>query len=299
MRELVDEMLKEASTEQELAEISRMIEEAKGKLRLKEDNRGFWEGKTACWEMIACPPEIKRFCPASSYLANPCWELEGTYTKLSDDGMKGDDTQICENCRVYKKWGDGKPIRIQILGRGINISSFIADLSSKDGQVRKNARMFLVAIGGPAVPILIKALADPNKQVRWEAAYSLVTIRDSAAVHALVRALEDEVFDVRWLAAKALIALRDEALVPLLQAVMDHPNSTWLRQGVHHVFQEIGVGAKSELLQPLMFALEHPCALIAPLTVRTAIDTITQSRQHRVVRKVRCDRKKNFVLSRV
>jgi len=295
----VEEILKGTTTERELAEISRLIEAAKGKLRLKDDDGGFWEGKTACWEMIACPPELKRLCPAPSFPSIPCWEMEGTYTKLSEDGMKGDDTQICESCRVYKRWGGGEPVRIKFFNKGINISSVIADLASKNGLLRQTARRSLVAIGKPAVTFLIEALANPDKQVRWEAAYALVTIRDTAAVHGLVRSLEDEVFDVRWLAAKALIALRDEALVPLLQAVMERPDSTWLRQGAHHVLHEIGAGSTREMLQPLMFALEQPCAVIAPLTGRTVIDTLTQSTKQRVVRKIRCDWKKALLLSRV
>ena len=114
------ELLKEAETEQEIAEISSIIEEAKGKLYLEEKKPGFWAGKTACWEMFACPPEVRNECPAPKYRSYPCWEIEGTYCKLSEYGMKGDGTQICKSCRVYKKWGHGEPIEIKLLGKGFN-----------------------------------------------------------------------------------------------------------------------------------------------------------------------------------
>ena len=114
------EIIKEAETEQEIAEIASVIEEAKGKLHLEEKQPGFWAGKTACWEMFACPPEVRNECPAPENRAYPCWEIEGTYCKLSEYGTKGDDTQICESCRVYKKWGHGEPIEINLFGKGFN-----------------------------------------------------------------------------------------------------------------------------------------------------------------------------------
>jgi hypothetical protein len=43
----VEELLKGAVTAEDLAEIEKVIQEAKGKV-LVADNLGFWEGKTAC-----------------------------------------------------------------------------------------------------------------------------------------------------------------------------------------------------------------------------------------------------------
>ena len=116
----VKEMLKGATTEQEIAEISKVLEEAKGKLRIGEPDLGFWTGKTPCWEMFRCPPEVKNECPAHQYRATPCWEIEGTYCKLFEDGTKGDGTEICESCRVYKKWGHAEPIELKLFGKGFN-----------------------------------------------------------------------------------------------------------------------------------------------------------------------------------
>lgn len=79
----------------------------------------FWAGKTPCWEMCHCPPDIMDECPAPKYTFLPCWEMEGTYCKLDDYGATGLDTSICGMCRVYKKWGSGKPIQIRLFGKGI------------------------------------------------------------------------------------------------------------------------------------------------------------------------------------
>jgi ribosomal protein S17 len=117
--EQVEEILRDATTVEELAEIERVINEAKGKL-LTEPAMGFWEGKTPCWEMFRCPEAVKNECPAFLYRTLPCWQIEGTYSKLHDYGTRGDGTEICENCRVHKRWGQGEPVKIKLHGKGFD-----------------------------------------------------------------------------------------------------------------------------------------------------------------------------------
>ena len=80
----------------------------------------FWTDKKPCWEMCHCPEDIKQQCPAPKYPFVACWELEGTYLKLSDNGDRGDDINICKVCRVYKRYGEGNPIKIKLRGRGLD-----------------------------------------------------------------------------------------------------------------------------------------------------------------------------------
>lgn len=80
----------------------------------------FWQGKTPCWEMCHCSEVIRSECPATKYRHLPCWEIEGTYCKLTDDGTSGKDTSICQQCRVYKRWGQNRPIEIRLSGKGID-----------------------------------------------------------------------------------------------------------------------------------------------------------------------------------
>ncbi len=117
--EQVEEILTGVATAEEIAEIETAIEEAKGRL-LVEPGLGFWAGKTPCWEMFRCPQEVRNECPSFKYRSLPCWEIEGTYCKLFDYGAKGDGTDICQYCRVYKRWGHGEPIKITLLGKGLN-----------------------------------------------------------------------------------------------------------------------------------------------------------------------------------
>jgi len=88
----------------------------------EERGFNFWTDKTPCWELCHCTNMVKGECPAFKYQFLPCWEIEGTYCKLDDYGADGRDTSICEVCRIYKKYGGGKPIRLKLLGRGINTS---------------------------------------------------------------------------------------------------------------------------------------------------------------------------------
>ncbi len=86
----------------------------------REVTLDFWQGKTPCWEMCHCPEVIKSECPAPKYVPFPCWEIEGTYCKLTTDGTSGRDISICQMCRVYKRWGQNKPIELKLFGRGVD-----------------------------------------------------------------------------------------------------------------------------------------------------------------------------------
>ena len=103
--------------------MAKVIEFNKVTTEVEEGKKqGFWTDKVACWEKSNCPEMIKAECPAVKYQFLPCWEIEGTYCKLDDYGTDGKDTSICEICRVYKTYGEGKPIQLKLMGRGINTS---------------------------------------------------------------------------------------------------------------------------------------------------------------------------------
>lgn len=115
----IEELMKSITTLEEIVEVERIIEKVKGKV-LAEQGMGFWEGKTPCWEMFRCPGIIKNDCPAFKYRAFPCWQIEGTFTKLRDYGQGGNKTDICQVCQIYKRYGHGEPIQIRLFGKGID-----------------------------------------------------------------------------------------------------------------------------------------------------------------------------------
>jgi HEAT repeat protein len=158
------------------------------------------------------------------------------------------------------------------------IASLIATLSSDDGLKRQRARQRLVAIGRPALAPLVKALADPNDQVRWEAAKALGKIGDPATAPALVNALQDGNCGIRWLAAEGLIVLERQGLTPLLQALVERSDSEWLREGAHHVLHALARRGLGDLLSPVLAALEdiEPVLEVCP-AAQAALDALMQA----------------------
>jgi hypothetical protein len=108
-------LVKEAKTMAEIAVKTRAIDGAEGAAKLN-----FWYGKEACWDKCNCPAMIKAECPAARYQFLPCWEIEGTYCKLDNRGATGRDTSVCQVCQVYKKYGNGEPIKLKLFGRGLD-----------------------------------------------------------------------------------------------------------------------------------------------------------------------------------
>ena len=137
-----------------------------------------------------------------------------------------------------------------------DISSLVSLLAGKDGVARIKARAALVDIGRPAVSALVSALKDRNQTMRWESAKALGQIRDPKSIDALVAALQDKLFDVRWLAAEALIGIGDKSVKPILQAIVDNPESEEVREGAHHVLHDLVTSRYRDDLKPLITALE-------------------------------------------
>lgn len=153
-----------------------------------------------------------------------------------------------------------------------DISALINDLSNKDGIKRHKARIALVEIGELSVEPLVKALNDRSQTARWESAKALGQIMDPRSVDALVKALQDRLFDVRWLAAEALIYIGQESVKPLLQAIVDYPDSELIREGAHHVLHDLRGGQYGDILQPVITSMEDPTfTLDIPLLARKAL----------------------------
>ncbi len=143
---------------------------------------------------------------------------------------------------------------------GESLESQIKLLASKDGGIRQSTRRALVALGEPAVLLLIAALqSSKSQQVRWEAAKALGAIGDSRSIPALVEALEDADGDVRWLAAEALRKFEEAAWPVLLRRLSEieiGTDSSALRQGAHHVLRHQDGHGLDDLLVALVAALE-------------------------------------------
>ena len=161
-----------------------------------------------------------------------------------------------------------------------NITRLMANLASKDGLERVRARKTLVLIGEPAVGHLVKALEDKQEWVRWEAAKTLSQIGSPAATQALIAALEDKMFDVRWLSAEGLIAIGKEVLVPMFHALVNRPDSSWLREGVHRVLHGIEDKEFKAIIAPVIASLEGTNPIEVPLAAEKALDALGHGGVH-------------------
>ena len=162
----------------------------------------------------------------------------------------------------------------------ISLDSLIAALASHDPATRQHARHALVRLGEQAVSSLLEALRDQEDKVRWEAAKALVDIASPKAAPTLVAALRDEESGIRWLAAEALIALGPDGFAPLLQGLVDHSGSVFMREGAHHVLHELVAGPLAELAAPTLAALEGPAPEDrAPLAAYASLETLRAGRR--------------------
>jgi len=141
---------------------------------------------------------------------------------------------------------------------GISPQSLVMLLESEDDKVRTRARKSLVTIGKKAVLALSLVLENSKTyKARWEAAKALSEINDLKSIPILVKALEDPESDVAWLAAKTLEKFRKAAWPELLRALVSHGSaSVSLQHGAHHILRKQKVEGYNDLLDILRTALE-------------------------------------------
>ena len=120
-----------------------------------------------------------------------------------------------------------------------NIKELIENLDASDGVVRERARRNLVRIGPAAVDYLAELVYTKNERLRWEAVKTLSEIVNPAAIPLLIDALEDDKSSIRWLGAEGLIMLGRESVKPLLEALINRPDSVFIREGAHHFFHDL------------------------------------------------------------
>lgn len=119
------------------------------------------------------------------------------------------------------------------------INQAIHELINTEGMKKQHARLTLMRMDGLAIPILIETMSSPIHQLRLEAAKLLGQMGDPEAIHVLIDALEDPEVDVRWAAMNSLILLDCASVGPLLKALTECFGSVWLREGAHHVLNEL------------------------------------------------------------
>jgi HEAT repeat protein len=154
------------------------------------------------------------------------------------------------------------------------IAELIAALGSGRWRERRDARDTLEALGFAAKPALVEALHSPDDQLRWEALKILSELDDRSLAPTFVDALAyDRNEGNRWVAAHALISLGPVVLRPLLQALVQHSDSAFLRSGAHHVLKSFRKHGVDDLVDPVLEALEHFDPMVhVPIAAHRALD---------------------------
>ena len=125
-----------------------------------------------------------------------------------------------------------------------------------DQVAARRARRALVAIGEPAVPLLLDAVRSQHPLVRWEAAKALAEIGSPSSIDGLIGALGEEDGSVRWIAAEGLANIGLPVLAPLFRALLTDSDNAWLRDGAHHVLRWLSRGQLGQELMPILRAIE-------------------------------------------
>ena len=120
-------------------------------------------------------------------------------------------------------------------------------------------------MSGESIQEALAVLDDATRPAmeREQAAHKLAETPAPEVVGRLVAALEDEESGVRWAAAAALIDCGEAALVPLLNALVAQADSTWLREGAHHVFSSTRSLKVQQVTADVVKALKGPASSVA------------------------------------
>jgi HEAT repeat protein len=163
-----------------------------------------------------------------------------------------------------------------------SIPELIAALNSGHWRERQEAHDQLAALGPAAEPALVEAVHSPEDQVRWEALKILSGLADPSLAPVFVATLRtDRNEGNRWVATHALTHLGHVAIRPLLQELVQHSDSAFLRTGAHHVLRALRKLGYAELLDPVLEALEHFDPMVrVPLAAHRALDIMDGRREN-------------------
>ena len=110
------------------------------------------------------------------------------------------------------------------LGSETVITAAVEELSRDDPRARRCGTQVLTSIGSRAHGLLVRALADPRRQVRLGAVRALEATGDTQVTEALYNLLSDPVEEVRAEAARVLSDRDSEAATDRLVAALADPS---------------------------------------------------------------------------
>jgi HEAT repeat protein len=135
---------------------------------------------------------------------------------------------------------------IKALVEARDIKGLIRLLNHRDSDTQRRAAHALGTMGNDATSLLLRAIANPNINVRLGAIEALASIRDPAAIKRLqVILASEEISELRWAAALALGEIGDQTVAPvLLSALRD--DDRYVRYGAAKALEQIGWSAETD-----------------------------------------------------
>ncbi len=146
------------------------------------------------------------------------------------------------------------------------LTKLLPQLGDKRGVIRQSAREKIISLGNVCIEYLANLLENPKKIIRWEAVKALTELADPDSAPLFILAMEDKDEDIRWIAAVGLIILGEDSIKPILETLIQNPDSFLIRKGIHHILKTLSATKTGPDTGSLIKALESPEAtLLAPI----------------------------------
>ncbi len=140
-----------------------------------------------------------------------------------------------------------------------NLANLVIELLDiKNFKVKKEARETLVNMGKSIIPQMNKLLSSNKDLLKLEMDKIVELISDQHSIPVLIKLLDDPEFDIRWIAAESLIKIGRKSIVPLIKAIRDGEGSYFLNKGAHQVLQSLITEKERKALMPLLLSINHP-----------------------------------------
>jgi hypothetical protein len=154
-----------------------------------------------------------------------------------------------------------------------DISGVLKDSNYTDIQ---NKIIALRNLGNNIVPMLHEILCSENSYIRLEAVKVVKYIADRRSIPILIYLLDDSETGIRWVAAEGLVNIGRSTILPLLRAIRNRKNPTFLYKGAHHVLNSLLYADEKEKLQSLLLSLDnyHQLGGISPVLAAEALETV-------------------------
>ena len=144
----------------------------------------------------------------------------------------------------------------------IDISDYHKHIKAKENFVK---------LGKKILPVMNKLMTSKYRVIRKEAIKIVRDIGDPSSTQVVIDMLEDPEGDIRWIAAESLINIGRITFKPILEALVTNGESYYLRQGAHHVLKALIKKEDAKELKQLVRVIRHDTKIPETIPVKAAL----------------------------